>query len=748
MTKRQFKIEGMTCAHCANHVQSVVQTLPGVERAAVNLTTERLTLVSDTSDISNEAISDAVSHAGYTATPILSVIEQQKMDQQQKERQLKQQKNVLIIMGSLTFLLIAIAMGPMVGLPLPSIISPMRHPLIFAVVQLILTLPVMWLGRLFYQRGLPLLLKGHPNMDTLIALGTLAAFGYGLFSIAKIGLGDESYVHHLYFESVAAIITFVKLGKFMELMAKNRTTNAIQRLINLTPDEANRLLPNGEVERVLIEEVELGDIIVVKPGEQIPVDGQIIRGTTSVDESLMTGESFPVKKEEESKVLNGTLNLNGFIEIETTALDRDSVLHQMIQLVEDAQGDKAPIAQLADKISSYFVPAVMILAIGSALGWHIFGGFDWEMTLRIFVSVLIIACPCALGLATPTAVMVGTGMAAEAGMLIKSSEALEAAQTIDTVVFDKTGTLTIGQPVVTNIHVIHDEWTTDKLLKQVASLEQKSEHPLAQAIVSSAQSAILSFYPVDQFEVIVGQGIKGKSEGTTYLVGNERLLTAHQVSVHSVKEMAETYQSEGKTAVYVATTSELIGIIAVADAVKESSVTAVKQLREQGIDVIMLTGDQPRTAQAIAQTVGITQVISGVLPQNKAEEIEKLQKMGKRVAMVGDGINDAPALATSDVGLAIGNGTDIAIDSADIVLMHSDVLDVPRVIHLSRATLNKIKQNLFWAFAYNTLLIPIAMGGLYIIGGPLLNPMLAGLAMSLSSVSLIVNALLLKRHKF
>jgi len=621
----------------------------------------------------------------------------------------------------------------------------MAHPLVFVLSQLLLTLPAVWIGRGFYQRGFRNLIKRHPNMDSLIAVGTSAAFLYSLYSVSQVFLGHHAFVHQLYFESVAVIIALVLLGKYLESSAKGRTSQAIQSLLELVPSQAT-VIRYGEAVTIDTEDIRVGDIIRIKPGERMPVDGLVTEGQTFVDESMMTGESVPIEKKVGDTITSATINQNGSIDYQATRVGSDTTLAQIVRLVEEAQGSKAPIAALADKISLYFVPIVLSLATLSALGWYFLAGESLSFSLSIFIAVLVIACPCALGLATPTAIMVGTGKGAENGILIKSGQALEAAYQLDTIVLDKTGTITVGKPSLTDLLPLGDLNRPD-LLRLIASAEQHSEHPLAQAILEAAKEEGLDLLPVSHFEAMVGRGLSAQVEDKRLLIGNERLMKENNIDSSAFQEQLLELSQEGKTAMFVAVDGQLAGILAVADEMKSSSLKAVQELQSMGLEVIMLTGDREETATAIAQKAGIQKVIAGVLPDGKATAIKNLQEAGKKLAMVGDGINDAPALVQADVGIAIGSGADVAIESADVVLMHSDLQDVVKAIKLSQATIRNIKENLFWAFAYNTLGIPIAMGLLHLFGGPLLNPMLAGLAMSLSSVSVVVNALRLGRFK-
>ena len=743
--KKEYKLSGMTCAACAMTVEMAVKDLETVEDVSVNLATERLSLLPK-AGFDSQQVLDAVAEAGYHA-------EEKGKDKPSdvskeaviKAQKLQKKKQELLILLITALPLLYISMGSMVGLPLPSFLDHMVHPLVFVLSQLLLTLPAVWIGRGFYQRGFRNLIKRHPNMDSLIAVGTSAAFFYSLYSVSQVFLGHHPFVHQLYFESVAVIITLVLLGKYLESSAKGRTSQAIQSLLELVPSQAT-VIRYGEAVTIDTEDIRVGDIIRIKPGERMPVDGLVTEGQTFVDESMMTGESVPIEKKVGDTITSATINQNGSIDYQATRVGSDTTLAQIVRLVEEAQGSKAPIAALADKISLYFVPIVLSLATLSALGWYFLAGESLSFSLSIFIAVLVIACPCALGLATPTAIMVGTGKGAENGILIKSGQALEAAYQLDTIVLDKTGTITVGKPSLTDLLPLSDFNRSD-LLQLIASAEQHSEHPLAQAILEAAEEEGLDLLPVSHFEAMVGRGLSAQVEDKRLLIGNERLMKENNIDSSAFQEQLLELSQKGKTAMFVAIDGQLVGILAVADEMKSSSLKAVQELQSMGLEVIMLTGDREETAKAIAQKAGIQKVIAGVLPDGKATAIKGLQEADKKLAMVGDGINDAPALVQADVGIAIGSGADVAIESADVVLMHSDLQDVVKAIKLSQATIRNIKENLFWAFAYNTLGIPIAMGLLHLFGGPLLNPMLAGLAMSLSSVSVVVNALRLGRFK-
>ena len=740
--KRVYNIEGMSCTACAKAVERAMKKLEGVTDSSVNYAMEKLTITFDPEQVTGRDIKRAVEKAGYKAVDEDTLKDE---DNSKKEKEIKALWNRFLIGLIFTLPLMYISMGHMVGLPLPKFLNPMENPLNFALAQLVLTVPVMLGGYKFYTVGFKTLFKGMPNMDSLVAIGTGAAFVYGLFALYKIASGDSSYAMHLYFESCATIITLISLGKYFEGVSKSKTSEAIKKLMGLQPKTAT-LIIDGEEQVVAIEDVEVGDIISVKPGEKFPVDGVVVEGSTSVDESMLTGESIPVEKQIGDNVVGASINKNGSVKYEATKVGKDTALQQIINLVEDAQGTKAPIANMADKVAGVFVPVVITLAIVAGLLWYFVGGESLTFSLTIFISVLVIACPCALGLATPTAIMVGTGKGAENGVLIKSGEALETAHEVQVVVFDKTGTITEGEPKVTNVLTL-EKYSEDEILRLTASGEKSSEHPLGEAIVRAAEEKNLNFEKLNSFNAIPGKGIEFEIEGKKILAGNQRLMEGENISLEGLKEESHQLAHEGKTPMYVAIDGNLEGIIAVADTVKANSKRAAQKLHDMNIKVAMLTGDNRRTADAVAREVGIDIVLAEVLPEDKRSEVKKLQDQGFKVAMVGDGINDAPALAQADIGIAIGSGTDVAIESADIVLMRSDLMDVPTAILLSKKTIKNIKENLFWAFGYNTLGIPIAMGVLHLFGGPLLNPMIAGAAMSLSSVSVVGNALRLKNFK-
>ena len=743
--QKEYIIEGMSCASCAMTVENAVSKIPGVDKASVNLATEIMTVEANDS-VTPEDIAKVVDGVGYSARPRgKSVEEELEEKNEKKEAHLREMKRNLTISAIFTVPLLFIAMADMVGIPMPAFLSPMQSPVSYALIQLALSLPIVWIGRRFFVDGFKALSKGHPNMDSLVALGTSAAFLYSLYGTYHVLEGHAHFAMNLYYESAGVILTLITLGKYFEDVSKGKTSMAIQTLVGLAPKMATVLRDGQEVE-VPVEEVQVGDLIRVKPGEKVPVDGVVTEGNSTVDESMLTGESIPVSKSVGDEVIGASLNKTGSFILKATKIGKDTALSQIIQLVEQAQGSKAPIAKLADKVSGVFVPIVIVLALVSGLAWYFLGQESWVFALTITISVLVIACPCALGLATPTAIMVGTGKGAENGILLKSGEALEEANHVNMVVFDKTGTITNGTPVVTDV-VTAENTDADALIRLAASLEVASEHPLGEAIVAKAKEQGAAFDEVTNFEAIPGFGIKGHVGETLVFLGNEKWMRENGLANVEMNDKANHFAEQGKTPLYIGYNDAVQGLIVVADTVKESSARAIQTLHEMGIQVAMMTGDHERTAQAIAAEVGIDRVFSEVLPQDKANYVSKLQEEGYIVAMVGDGINDAPALAQAQVGIAIGTGTDVAIESADAVLMKSDLMDVPAMLKLSRATIRNIKENLFWAFAYNVIGIPFAMGVLHLFGGPLLNPMIAGAAMSFSSVSVVLNALRLKRWK-
>ena len=706
---------------------------------------EKVTVAYDGNVVRLSEIKAAIRKAGYKPLEIERESEEHDADKERKDKEIRIMKTKLAVSVMFTLPLLYIAMGHMLGMPIPGALSPMANPMNFAIAQLLLVIPVMGAGYRFYIVGFRTLAKGSPNMDSLIALGTSAAFLYGVYALLRISSGDVSYASQLYFETAATIITLILFGKFLETRSKGKASEAIKKLAGLQPKHATVLHGDSEIE-IPIGEVESGDVIVVKPGERIPVDGIVVSGHSSVDESMLTGESLPVEKNSGDRVIGASINKNGSLVFSAEKVGKDTVLSQIIKLVEEAQGSKAPIARLADVISGYFVPAVMAAAVLSGLAWYV-SGEGAVFSLTIFISVLVIACPCALGLATPTAIMVGTGKGADYGVLIKSGGALETAHKIDAIVFDKTGTITKGEPEVTDM-AFFGGMDESEVLRFAASAEKVSEHPLGDAIVKKAEERKLGLARPETFHSFTGKGIEAEVEGNSILIGNAKFFHDEGIRLENeIEEVLEAFSSEGKTPVICSVNSSVEGVFGIADVIKEDSASAVGELSGLGIDVYMITGDNRTTALAIADKAGIKSVLAEVLPGDKAEEIKKLQKQGKTVAMVGDGINDAPALAQADIGIAIGSGTDVAMESADIVLMHSRITDVVTAVKLSRSTIGNIKQNLFWAFAYNTAGIPIAAGLLHLFGGPLLNPMIAAAAMSMSSVSVVGNALRLRKFK-
>lgn len=739
--KKTFNIEGMTCASCAQTIEKATQKLRGVNLSSVNLATEKLVVEYDPGMVNLTDIIKAVMDSGYEAHEEVATADTVDQNKEKKQKEIKSLWNRFLISALFTAPLLYIAMGHLVNAPLPDFINPMMNPEAFAIVQLVLTLPVVVVNSKIYRNGFKALSKGHPNMDSLISLGTSAAFLYGVFATVMIFRGEVAYANELYYETAAVILALIVLGKYLETLTKGKTSEAIKKLMGLAPKTA-LVVRNGKESEISIDEVVVGDIIVVRPGGKMPVDGVVIEGLTSVDESMLTGESIPVEKSVGDAIIGASINKNGTIRYKATKVGKDTALSQIIKLVEDAQGSKAPIAKMADIISGYFVPIVIAIAILSAIAWY-FAGQTGVFALTIAISVLVIACPCALGLATPTAIMIGTGKGAEHGVLFKSGTALETTHKLNTIVFDKTGTITEGKPKVTDI-ITAEGISETELLTLSASAEKGSEHPLGEAIVNSAEEKGLAFLKTETFNAIPGHGIEVTINGQHLLLGNKKLMDEWHIGLGNLASASDALASQGKTPMYIAKDGKIAGIIAVADTVKESSLRAIKKLHKMGIEVAMITGDNKRTAEAIAKQVGIDRVLSEVLPEDKANEVKKLQDEGKKVGMVGDGINDAPALAQADVGIAIGSGTDVAIESADVVLMRSDLMDVPTAVELSKSTIRNIKENLFWAFAYNILGIPFAMGVVYAFGGPLLSPVIAAAAMSFSSISVLLNALRLK----
>ncbi len=754
MRKEQFDITGMTCSACSSRVEGCVLKLPGVKDVSVNLLKNSMVVSYDEAQLSTAGIAAAVENTGYGAIPVANPQRkaEAKAEVSTAQAEYKSMKQRLLMSTVFTVPLFYISMGHMMNWPMPGFLLGMENALVLAFTQFLLLLPVLLVNSRYFKTGFRNLLKGSPNMDSLIAIGSGAATVYGIYAIYKIGIGmghgDMELVHtfmmDLYFESAGMILTLITLGKTLEARAKGKTSDAITKLMNLAPKVAT-VEREGQTLQIPVENVQHGDILIVKAGESIPVDGIVVEGSSSVDESALTGESIPVEKHIGDRVIGATVSKSGFLKMQATKVGDDTTLAQIIRLVDEATSSKAPIAKLADKVSGVFVPIVIAIAVIAAIVW-LLAGYGLEFALSIGISVLVISCPCALGLATPTAIMVGTGKGATNGILIKSAEALETAHSIDTVVLDKTGTITQGKPVVTDV-LLSENISCEKLLGLAASLEKLSEHPLADAIAAEAEKIGYESLSVSDFSQIPGQGITGIIDGELVLAGNRRLMEAYGIPGGVLMVQGEELASDGKTPLYFAKDSKLLGVIAVADVVKPTSAQTVAELSGMGIEVVMLTGDNAKTAEAIRRQVGVDRVVAEVFPQDKEEEIRRLQKEGKKVAMVGDGINDAPALARADVGIAIGAGTDIAMDSADIVLMKSDLLDVVTAIQLSKATIRNIKQNLFWAFIYNTIGIPVAAGLFFIPFALKLNPMIGAFAMSFSSVFVVTNALRLRWFK-
>ncbi|MDT2731469.1 heavy metal translocating P-type ATPase [Streptococcus parauberis] len=726
MTKDTYLIEGMTCASCALTVENAVKNLPDVDQASVNLTTEKLTINSE-APITSETIERVVSEAGYKASPYHPENSQSTpVRQEEHARALWHQ---FVWSALFTIPLLYIAMGPMVGLPLPQFLSPITHAKFFVGLQLLLTLPVIYMGKSYYTNGFRALFRGHPNMDSLVAVATSAALLYSIFGFIQVFRGAFHYAGHLYFESAVVILTLITLGNYFESRSKSSTSQAISKLLQLKVNEAH-LIKDDSTKLVPVESIHVGDLVLIKPGEKVPVDGQVVQGSSYIDESMLTGESKPNQKNQEDPVYTGTINGQGSLTVQVTKTGNETFLAQIIGLVEEAQGNKAPIAKIADIVSGKFVPIVMILALLTAIFWFFVMKETFTFSLTTAIAVLVIACPCALGLATPTAIMVGSGRGAENGILFKGGDYLENLHHVHTIVFDKTGTITQGKPVLTKLTIFSGD--EQSVLVEMASVEQDSEHPISRAILNKAKKENLNLLPVTEFESITGLGVKGMVDKQAILVGNSRLMEDYGLTV------------EDSSLMYMAKDGQLVASFNVADQLKEDSKATIQALKARGIKTVMLTGDQEDTAREIADAVGIDQVYSQVLPDQKEAIIASLQKDGHTVAMIGDGINDAPALAAADIGISLGSGTDIAIEAADVILMKPQMLDLVKAIQLSQATIKVVKENLFWAFIYNILMIPIAMGVLYLFGGPLLNPMLAGLAMSFSSVSVVLNALRLK----
>ena len=743
----------MSCSACSAHVEKAVSKVPGVNSVQVNLLQNSMVVDYDEAATNDQAIIHAVEEGGYGASVKgAEKAEEPNAVQKKAEEEARKMKTRLgLSIGFLTVLMY-ISMGHMLGWPLPGILLGHENMMIMALTQLFLTLPVMYLNRKYYENGFRSLFHGAPNMDTLVAMGSTAAAGYSvsrLFVMGyALGRGDMDMAHmagmNLYFEAAAMILTLVTIGKYMESRSKSHTSDAITKLIGLAPKTALVLRDGQEVE-IPVEQVQVGETVIVKPGQSIPVDGILTEGTGTVDESAITGESIPVEKKKGDRVTGATVNRAGYFQMKADRIGEDTTLSQIIRLVEEAGGSKAPIAKLADKVSGVFVPVVITIALITIVVWLLLGQ-SFSFALASGIAVLVISCPCALGLATPTAIMVGTGRGAEQGILIKSGESLETAHLVDTVVLDKTGTITAGHPEVTDV-VLADGRNIKELMKLAASLEQASEHPLAEAIVEKAEKERISLEKAVDFKAVEGQGVLGTVEGKTVLAGNLRMMQAQNIATAGLETKAEELADRGRTVLYIAADQQILGLLAVADTVKKTSAQAIREMQKMGLSVVMLTGDHEKTAKAIQRELGIERVVAEVLPQDKEKEVRRLQAEGHKVAMVGDGINDAPALARADVGIAIGAGTDVAIESADIVLMKSDLLDAVSAIQLSRAVIKNIKENLFWAFCYNAIGIPLAAGVFYQWLGWQLSPMFGSAAMSFSSVFVVTNALRLKGFK-
>ena len=750
--KLELKIDGISCQACVAKIERKLSRTDGVEKALVNISNNMADIEYDEKEIKASEIMKIIEKLGYT--PKRREDLKDKEEALRAEKKLKSELTKSKIAIVLSLILMYISMSHMFGLPVPHIIYPVDHIFNYVAIQFIIAVTVMIIGKRFYKVGFRQLFMLSPNMDSLVAIGTSSAFIYSLYISYKIFADNNIHLmHSLYYESAAMIIAFVMLGKYLETLSKGKASAAIKKLVNFQAKKAN-IIRNGEIVEIDINEVSKGDIVFIKPGEKIPVDGTIIEGHSTIDEAMITGESIPVEKLENDKVYSGSINKDGALKVVVNATEGETLISKIAKLVEDAQMTKAPIARLADKVSLIFVPTVIFIAIFAALLWWFLIKYNvvsvsqnhFEFVLTIFISILIIACPCSLGLATPTAIMVGTGKGAELGILIKSGEALEKLNEIDTIVFDKTGTLTEGTPKVIDIVSIGNALSKDEILKIAASMEVNSEHPLGKAVYDEAKEKNVELYDVKKFLSISGRGVIGEIEEKKYLLGNKKLLLDNGISnLH--EEEIHRYELEGKTTILLADEEKLMAFITLADVVRNESIKLIEKLKKENIKTYMLTGDNERTAKVIAKKLGIDDVIAEVSPEDKYKKVKDLQEQGRKVVMVGDGVNDSPALAQADVGMAIGSGTDIAIESADIVLMSKDIETILTAIRLSKATIKNIKENLFWAFFYNSCGIPIAGGLLYLFTGHLLNPMLAGLAMGLSSVSVVTNALRLKRFK-
>ena len=750
--KLELKIDGISCQACVAKIERKLSRTDGVEKALVNISNNMADIEYDEKEIKASEIMKIIEKLGYTPKRREDLKDKEEAIRAEKKLKSELTKSKIAIVLSL--ILMYISMSHMFGLPVPHIIYPVDHIFNYVAIQFIIGVTVMIIGKRFYKVGFRQLFMLSPNMDSLVAVGTSSAFIYSLYISYKIFADNNIHLmHSLYYESAAMIIAFVMLGKYLETLSKGKASAAIKKLVNFQAKKAN-IIRNGEIVEIDINEVSKGDIVFIKPGEKIPVDGTIIEGHSTIDEAMITGESIPVEKLENDKVYSGSINKDGALKVVVNATEGETLISKIAKLVEDAQMTKAPIARLADKVSLIFVPTVIFIAIFAALLWWFLIKYNvvsvsqnhFEFVLTIFISILIIACPCSLGLATPTAIMVGTGKGAELGILIKSGEALEKLNEIDTIVFDKTGTLTEGTPKVIDIVSIGNALSKDEILKIAASMEVNSEHPLGKAVYDEAKEKNVELYDVKKFLSISGRGVIGEIEEKKYLLGNKKLLLENGIN-NLYEEEIHRYELEGKTTILLADEEKLIAFITLADVVRNESIKLIEKLKKENIKTYMLTGDNERTAKVIAKKLGIDDVIAEVSPEDKYKKVKDLQEQGRKVVMVGDGVNDSPALAQADVGMAIGSGTDIAIESADIVLMSKDIETILTAIRLSKATIKNIKENLFWAFFYNSCGIPIAGGLLYLFTGHLLNPMLAGLAMGLSSVSVVTNALRLKRFK-
>ncbi len=738
-------ITGMHCAACSSRIERVVGKLPGMVEASVNLAEGTGRFAFDPALLTRRQIRQAIAELGFAAAPLATGPDRLAERQAQAQEELAAKRRELIPALGLAGALLVVSMGHMLGLPLPHFLHPDASPAAFALAQLALCAPIVWIGRRFYADGLPALMRGGPNMDSLVAIGTGAALAYSLVGTALILLGSDPAARamDLYYESAGVLLAMISLGKYLEASAKFKTSGAIAALMRLAPDTAT-LMRDGREEVVPLAEVEPDDVVLVRPGERIPVDGVVTDGATRVDESMLTGEPMPVAKGHGDAVSAGTQNTAGAVLVRATRVGEDTTLSRIVELVRRAQGSKAPIANLADTVSFYFVPTVMAVALVSGLAWFFLGGADLSFSLRIFVAVMVIACPCAMGLAVPTSIMVGTGRGARLGILVKSGAALQAAGGVDTVVFDKTGTLTVGAPRLTDLVPAAGQ-DSAALLALAGAAEARSEHPLAKAVAAAAREKTPALPDPETFEAVPGRGVAARIGGRDVLVGTAAFLAERGVAPDAAQEAADAaLAGAGKTPVRLAVDGVAAAVLAVADAPRPEAAAVAAALKKRGLKVVMLTGDHETTALAVAESLGITDVIARVLPERKEAEVAALQAAGRKVAMVGDGINDAPALARADLGVAMGSGIDVAVESCDVVLMRNDLAGVPAALELSRAVIANIKQNLFWAFAFNVIGIPVAAGALHVFGGPTLNPMIAGTAMALSSFTVVTNALRLR----